>query len=766
MTDESRPPEKGDEPPQPEHPTDPDSETMGLEPEEAPPTSPGDEGATVDLPASGGSAKGPDVPQMTFRIPERIGQYRIRAIIGSGGMGTVYEAMQETPRRKVALKVVKAGVASPSAIRRFEFEAQVLARLRHPGIAQVFDAGTWDDGSGAVPFFAMEYIPNAKSVTQYAIDNHLDVRERLELFEKVCDAVHHGHQRGIIHRDLKPDNILVDSSGQPKIIDFGVARATDSDMAVTTLQTNVGQIIGTLQYMSPEQCDADPNDLDTRTDVYALGVILFELLSNQLPYDIKQAAIHEAMRIIHEQAPVRLSAARAVLKGDIETIVQKALEKERSRRYQSAADLAQDIERFLHNEPIEARPASIIYQVRMFSKRHRVTVTSAAMIFLSIIAGLYGTTTQWIEATRQRDRAQDRAESIKGLAGQLLSDLYESIYKMEGMLEVRQEMAANALTTLENLQARTEDDPDIQQFIADKYVQMGDITGGIRSSSLGDRQGALAHYERAVSMRRSLAARSPGDPVLKIQLAAAIMKVGDIHKRRRAYEDVLEHYGEALRITRDVSGVEAERLASTLLMGLGDAHKKLGDLETALKAFDESMVLRERYLDANPSSEAGLRDFGNILLRIATNRNVPDEDYAGAETTYRRNLEIRESLLALDANSNTFRRDLAWAHYYVGWVLQTQERNDEVAGEYAQAVKYVTECVRRSPDDRRSRRDLLTLLDVLVRTRTSEGDGEAALPMCTEALAILEPLLQRDPENDSLQADAARIRTMIASVSK
>jgi len=299
-----------------------------------------------------------------------IGRYRIKGLIGGGGMGNVYAAVQEEPRRTVALKVMKPGIAAPRAMRRFELEAQTLARLRHPGIAQIYEAGTHDEGSGPVPYFAMEYVAGAKSITEYADGRSLGIRERLELFAKVCDAVHHGHQKGIIHRDLKPSNILVDSSGNPKIIDFGVARATDSDMAVTTLQTDVGQLIGTLQYMSPEQCDADPDGLDTRSDVYALGVVLYELLCARPPYDLAQVALHEAARVIREEAPEKPSTIDRTLRGDVETITLKALEKEPERRYQSAADLGRDIERYLTSEPIEARPASALYQLRLMATRH------------------------------------------------------------------------------------------------------------------------------------------------------------------------------------------------------------------------------------------------------------------------------------------------------------------------------------------------------------------------------------------------------------
>lgn len=345
-------------------------------------------------------------------IGRRVGRYRIERPIGCGGMGAVYEATQEHPRRSVALKIMRSGIVSASTLRRFEYEVEILARLRHPGVVQVYEAGTHNpdaDPGGGVPYFAMEYIPDARSILVYSRQVGLRTRQKLELFTHVCDAVHHGHQNGVIHRDIKPGNILVDAAGQPKVIDFGVARAIGSDLAVTSVQSGIGQLIGTLRYMSPEQCDADAPAIDVRSDVYALGVVLYELLTARLPYDLSSPSIARALQIIRDVAPALLSGIDRALRGDIETIVLKCLSKERERRYQGVGELAEDIRRYLDQRPIAARPPSVAYQLRTFAKRNKILVGGVAAVFVALLAGVVGTSWGLVEATKQTRAAQFQA---------------------------------------------------------------------------------------------------------------------------------------------------------------------------------------------------------------------------------------------------------------------------------------------------------------------------------------------------------------------
>lgn len=309
----------------------------------------------------------------------RVGHYHIERPLGEGGMGVVYVARQERPRRTVALKLIRPGFATATLLKRFENEADVLGRLHHPGIAHIYEAGTADTGLGPQPYFAMELVEGPPLV-EYC--RGATVREKVGLVAKICRAVEHAHQRGVIHRDLKPANILVDRTGQPKVLDFGVSRATTRDPSTSMMETRAGQLVGTLPYMSPEQVVGDPNDIDTRADVYALGVILYQLLTGRLPHELASLSVPEAARVIADGTPERLARHDSAYRGDLDTMVSRAMAKERHRRYQSAAEFADELERFLSGRPIEARRDSTLYVAGKHLRRHWALATGSACAVL------------------------------------------------------------------------------------------------------------------------------------------------------------------------------------------------------------------------------------------------------------------------------------------------------------------------------------------------------------------------------------------------
>jgi serine/threonine protein kinase/WD40 repeat protein len=407
---------------------------------EQPADGPRETGAFTPAQADGAGRGSPDPAVPTEEVGTVIGPYKLVQTIGEGGMGTVYLAQQTAPvKRLVALKLIKPDMDSRQVIARFEAERQALALMEHPNIARVLDAGTTTSGR---PYFVMELVKGVP-ITKYCDEHRLTPKQRLELFVPICQAIQHAHQKGIIHRDIKPSNVLValyDSKPVPKVIDFGIAKAAGQQLTERTLVTGFGAIVGTLEYMSPEQAVRNQLDIDTRSDIYSLGVLLYELLTGTTPLErkrLKDAAILEVLRIIREEEPprpsTRLSTAdelpslaanrglepkklSGLVRGELDWVVMKCLEKDRGRRYETASGLARDIERYLADEPVQACPPSAAYRLRKFARRHKVLLTAASVVAVTLLVAAAAVTWKWREAERAREHeqtAKGRAEESR-----------------------------------------------------------------------------------------------------------------------------------------------------------------------------------------------------------------------------------------------------------------------------------------------------------------------------------------------------------------
>jgi len=571
-------------------------------------------------------AGGVPPPAHTAAVPARIGHYAILRVLGEGGMGTVYEAQQESPKRAVALKVIRAGYLAPALLRRFELESQVLGRLQHPGIAQVYEAGVVKDGRGGdLPFFAMEFVKGVP-LTDYAAQKCLGTRERLELLARVCDAVYHAHQKGIIHRDLKPANIMVDESGQPKILDFGVARATDSDLQQTTMQTDVGAIIGTVPYMSPEQVGGDPDDLDTRSDVYALGVIAYELLAGRLPYDLQRKMIHEAARIIREEEPTRLSSINRTLRGDVETIVAKALEKDKARRYQSAETFASDIRRYLKHETITARPASTWYQLQKFSRRNRGLVAGVAATMLAMAGGLLATAVALKRARAAESAEKERADELTEVSEFQASQLSDIDPRVMGERLVKH-LAAEINAGLERDGAGADEVRDALDRFSGSLAH-ANLTN-VALASLDE-----TIFERAI---RTVDDRFAGQPLVKatllLSVANTMVKLGLQDKAEAPLREVIA-IRKRLLGENDPDYLSSVHALGMLLMSQG----RLADAESCLRTALEG---KRRELGVDHVSTLVTL---NTLGRLLRDRG----DFADAEASIREAFERRGRTLGSD----------------------------------------------------------------------------------------------------------------------
>jgi tetratricopeptide (TPR) repeat protein/predicted Ser/Thr protein kinase len=615
-------------------------------------------------------------------IGRRIGQFEILELLGRGGMGVVYRARQQHPRRDVALKIVPGGAfVDAHRLRLFQREIQLLARLQHPGIAAIHEAGCTEDGQH---FFAMELVDGVP------LNEHLrraqpPLSERLELFRRICEAIHYAHQRGVIHRDLKPSNILITRDGLPKVLDFGLAKITEADLSLTASATEAGRIQGTLAYMSPEQAQGRPEDIDLRTDVYALGVVLYELLTHRLPYDVGGCSMAEAIRRICDDAPEMPSSIDRVLRGDLDTIVAKALEKDPQRRYSSAAALADDVVRFLHNEPIQARPPSAWYQMRKFASRHKLPALLTAVFLVVIVAAAIVLAHQAVQLAEKRDAAvvAQRQEADARVSAEQVSQFLEQLFQQAnpGASTTKEPTVRDLLEAgVQKLESELADQPLVRARLAtvmgNVYVKLNDFpkARSLLGAAVETRRKELGsdHPDLAESLEKlASACKSSGDhdeahkwglESLQIcekhfgvpheRVAAALEELGSARYYAGDFTTALEYIQRSLEMSRTLFGEESEQVARALV-NLGHVLTRQQRLDEAGQAFQSSLEIRRRLLGDHES--VGLALDGLANFEFARGNPKRAEEYVAEEVEmYRRLYHGQHPRLAWGLNNLAF----------------------------------------------------------------------------------------------------------------
>lgn len=624
---------------------------------------------------------GATLVQERFAVPARIGKYRIKELIGAGGMGEVYEALQEQPARTVALKVMRANIVSADALRRFEYEAELLANLRHPWIAQVYDAGTYLDIETRAPrpYFVMELIPGARPLTEYADEAKLSLAERLELFVHVCEAAGHAHQRGVIHRDIKPANIVVDNTGSLKLIDFGIARSHEVH---STLGDDSGtggggggggggrRIVGTLEYMPPEQCSGDTADLDVRADVYSLGATLYELLTGRVPFDLMGRSIEESLRIIRDKPPTSPSSVRKGIEADLDAIVLKALAKDRAQRYDTALDLAADLERYMRHEPVVARRVGVPGRLTRWARRNRALATALVVFTLVLSATTISLAWKILMETRRANQnlevaqenlqtAKENLALIRGLFSSLKPDeLTKGNVNVEHMLDAAVLRMKDAPPTLRGTEANFRD------FLSEAYRGVG---------AYGK---AIDQQTRVIALREQLFP-DPSEELAESlhDLGAALWWNGDYAEARKFYTRSL-HMRQAL-----YAGDHLD--IATSMTHLGACALRQGQLAESETLYADALSMRRRLL---PSPSAEIAASINNLAKCKLERGA----LAEAESLFR---QAYDMITTVRGESDT---QTASAAHNLGRCLLERGESEEAAKLFQQAMSIRTAKVGES----------------------------------------------------------------------
>ncbi len=719
-------------------------------------------------------------------LVDRVGPYRIIRVLGEGGMGVVYLAEQDEPvKREVALKILRAGANTRDIVARFETERKALALMEHPNITRVFDAGETESG---LPYFVMERVQGVP-ITDHAARHRLSTRQRVQLFIQVCRAVQHAHQKGIIHRDIKPSNVLVsDADGEVlvKVIDFGIAKATAPSEDGARI-TATGMVIGTPAYMSPEQFTSESGDIDTRTDIYSMGVLLYELVAGVLPFDAGHnsgwAAIF-AQRVTVDVPPpssqyaalgaeTRTTVAeergtdpddlRRSLRGDLDCVILKALDRDRDRRYDTANSLARDLENYLENKPVSARPASGLYRARKFARRHRAAVTFASAFLVLLVAVAIGATLQAQRLARARAIAVARQGQAEDLIGYMLGDLRTSLTSI-GKLDLLDSADRKALAYFAAV-------PESELSAEEMYRRAEALQniGEVRRAQ-GKTADATILTNQSLALAEALVAREPANGrwqlgLLNRQYAAGLLQwqQGNLDSALRYLEPYLAQSERTLKLYPESLSYHAGRAYA--LNNVGFVKEGTGDLTEAYRSYASSLSIMQNLVRRDPGKAEW-----QVALGAAYNATAVAQrklgDLEGALANHRAELAVRQALSDRDTTNLDWRRFPGTAHSYLGDLRLWMGDVDGALADVQAARRIYASLVANDSTNMELRLSLAASERRLGQLRLERGEAAEALATLGASRGQLQRVLAAAPSNararrELASADVTYARTLV-----
>jgi non-specific serine/threonine protein kinase/serine/threonine-protein kinase len=696
-------------------------------------------------------------------IGSDLGTYRITREINRGGMGTVYEALRadDEYQKLVAVKIVQRGLDTKIVLSRFRNERQILANLDHPNIARLLDGGTTKDGR---PYFVMEFVDGIP-IDEYCDRHQLKIGARLRLFQTVSKAVHYAHQHLVIHRDLKPSNVLVTSDGVPKLLDFGIAKVFDDAVNETTVNLTLDVAPMTPQYASPEQVRGEP--MTTATDVYSLGVVLYRLLTGQHPYRFTGNAQELAKAICEQDSPKPSLAVQPSqgstgfgdefareLRGDLDNITLKALHKEPQRRYSSALEFADDIERYLVGKPIRARQDTAWYRAGKFVGRHKVAVTMAALSITMLIAAFAVTAFQYRVAELERQRAQRRFNEVRQLANTFIFDIHDSIQKLPGSTTARQKLVETASQYLDNLARESESDRALQRELAGAYDRLAEIQGGVGQANLGDGRASHESRRRALAIREALSKADPSNEEARLEWAIGLSELA----LQTSGPDAVEMARKAVDMIEPIHAAAPKlewgmRLAGAYYV-LGSTYVASGKFDEGVNAFNKDADLTEELIRQAPRDGGLYRDLALVSKRIGAMLGSRG-NYDEAFKRYGRALEIEQEYVRYRPMDVDARRSLSVTYSDLGW-LSNRSGNPKAAMENHKKALEIRQALADADPANIDMKDRLAhTLGVIGSLLQDQKDWSKAENYFRQALALREQIAKRDPSGIDANIDLA-----------